>query len=235
MPRVLCPRCRWRKDRLEDPEDEKSPSSSCHSESEFRNPMRRSILDAWHSEIPAIWLDILRYDLLLSPSLCARPHSHVMWLRFALRQLQHPQSFPDRHFAIEGMTYQSGTIVGPVYHNTMVQSLVRPNPWAPGSQGILRDGARLKWGTCTHHGNSGVNFYCGGTYGVDTFSPGTYMDHPEDAWVSLEIFVTTATKLRQGRYCINAREDKARHMYCLVLAIRAIWVPYNDAPNFLKV
>ena len=43
------------------------------------------------------------------------------------------------------------------FHDTRLESLVRSNPLAPGSQGILHQG--LHFGSCTHTGKCVVRFY----------------------------------------------------------------------------
>ena len=57
------------------------------------------------------------------------------------------------------------------------------------------------FGTCTHAGNSGVNYYSrSGDYGFWTY------DKSSTGWVGLELAANGGTKLKGGsigRYCIN--------------------------------
>ena len=81
-----------------------------------------------------------------------------------------------------------------MYHNTPLSSLVSHNHFAPGSRGILAERG-LRYGSRKHGHCRGVNFYLDG--GLETFTPG-------GGWISLELYVVKAKKLKKGpahRYC----------------------------------
>jgi len=123
-----------------------------------------------------------------------------------------PPTRGDREFQVEGRTYGPLDQCGPVYHNTTLVSLVAPNMHCPGSRGIFVD-RTLKWGTQTHLGSAGVNFYAGGDAGAWTFDPKERLDDLDKAWVALELRVTAAKKLKggsSGRYCINAEASRSQ-------------------------
>ncbi len=103
---------------------------------------------------------------------------------------------PDEGFQLHGVDFDGDESVGPVYHNTPLSSLASHNPFAPGSCGILTEGG-LRYGSGSHGHCSGVNFYLDG--GLETFTPG-------GGWISLELYVVKATKLK-GRKCLA-------HRYC---------------------
>jgi hypothetical protein len=236
--RVFCPRCRWRHEVLQtDDEEAESPSSSSHEEREFSCPIRSKILTLFHTDIPELWLRILQTKTLKSAQLVFRDDCAlgVPWYRFEIadKSGHRPMMLGDRHFFIDRW-YEPGDIAGPFYHNTKLESLVDASPTAPESSGILHGHPHpmLKYGICTHDGISGVNFYVDGA--LETFSA-----HPMytyvDAWCSIEIFVSSATRLRggrRGRYSVSSvnRLDSSNNE-CHHAGISAILVPAFHVPH----
>ena len=114
------------------------------------------------------------------------------------------------------------TVIG--YHNTTLESLVSGTrcryTTITNGNGILVDG-RLRYGSCTHHGNSGVNVYSDG--GLETFNGFT-------GWVQLEVRCTNTTHLRgkgrHKRYCVRGPSGQT----CFKAAIVALWVPLEEVP-----
>ena len=232
-------------------EGDESPSSSAHSDEEYENPGRRFFLDAWHSDIPQIWIRILRTcslhagNVIKCPwtgaSVLNRPeYINDPWLRFEIRQscsFFSPSRPGSRDFVVDGIDYAPGDLCQQVFHHTKINNLVEGSSESPGSQGILKQG--LCFGTCTHVGCSGVNFYSvAGGYGFWSYrgDRGEWLP----GWVGLELGVNASTKLKGGsigRYCItraNLGENERRIEVCPFAGIRAIWVPYPEAPDFLK-
>jgi hypothetical protein len=239
---TFCARCHWRHSVLEKNEsDDESPSSSCHEQREFCCPIRSKILSMFHSDVPDLWLNILETKSLKAAGLVFRKDCTlgVPWYRFEVRDKRshRPMSLGDRHFLIDRW-YEPGEIAGPFYHNTQLESLVDASPTAPQSSGILRGHPHpmFNYGICTHEGISGVNFYRDG--GLETFSAHpmfTYLN----AWCSIEIFVSSATRLRggrDGRYSVSSvnRLDSYNNE-CHHAGISAILVPAFHVPHICLV
>ena len=88
--------------------------------------------------------------------------------------------------------------------------------------GILVEG-RLRYGCCSHRGNSGVNVYSDG--GLETFGA-------TKGWVQLEVRCTDTTILKRGRsnrYCVKG----TRGELCRKVAIVALWVLLDEMPEFV--
>ena len=120
---------------------------------------------------------------------------------------------PDEGFQLHGVDFDGDEPVGPVYHNTPLSSLVSHNPFAPGSRGILVERG-LRYGSRWHGPCRGVNFYLDG--GLETFTPG-------GGWISLELYVVKATKLkgrkgRAHRYCCAGPVGEP----CAYVEVRAV-------------
>ena len=105
-----------------------------------------------------------------------------------------PESWPP---SIELVHYPYNTFIDNAVHYTKMDYLVSPNDSTYGfpSCGILVDGG-LRYGQCTHEGNSGVNFY---SYLHPSFlTPG---------WVALRLKAVDFTRLRGG--CLLYTSDAA--------------------------
>ena len=210
-----------------------SPSSSIHEASEYTHPIRSRVLNCWHSDIPQIWVDILNSKHFYSPAL-TDIHGKT-WLKFDVRSesFRVPKKKGRMHFIVDKQWYSPGETCKNVFHHTKIEHLVKSSPTAPHSRGILEQG--LYFGTQTHKGNSGVNFYSrSGDYGFWTYG------RSSTGWVGLELAVNAGTKLKggsQGRYCINRRsldwKEKDRPD-CPFIGIVAMYVPWDEAPDFLK-
>ena len=244
--RRFCPRCHWRHDVLPPQKGEEagSPSSSYHEEEEYHRETRGRILGGLHMDIPAPWVSILETRLLHSGNII-EPHAPVLarpefitqaWLRFELRSscvFIFPRRVGPRHFQVDGETYSPWELCYEVFHNTQLANLITESACAPGSQGILMQG--LCFGVCTHNHNSGVNYYSSaGEYGFWTFKP------ESPGFVALELVVNAGTKLTggsPGRYCINRANcgDGEVPLVCPFAGIKAIWLPWTEAPDFLKL
>ena len=104
------------------------------------------------------------------------------------------------------------------------RSLVQGRKNAPGSAGIFNDQC-LRYGTSTHSGCSGVNFYADG--GLETF---TNHDH----WIRMELHVCKGQELRGGRsarYCIVGPGGEP----CEWVRIMAIWFQYDTLPEVMQL
>jgi hypothetical protein len=206
--------------RLTESDSISSTSSSVHSKSEFEHPVRSRVLAALHTVPDPEWLQILATQKLCAGELQPRPGSGTMWFRFPLRGMQ-PLRCAEKSYVVEGRHYEPHEIVWPVFHNTRLASLVGASETAPTtSRGIFGDGF-LQYGTCSHQGAAGVNYYTDG--GVETFSSG-------DKWVSLELAVTAGVQLKNGRahgYCIKGRPGRCFYAQC-----KALWVMATDVPTF---
>lgn len=103
---------------------------------------------------------------------------------------------PERWTGFELVHYPYNTFIDRAAHATKMDYLVGPNDSTYGfpSCGILVGGG-LRYGKCTHEGNSGVNFY---SYLHQCFlTPG---------WVALRLKAVDSTRLRngrKGRHCVN--------------------------------
>jgi hypothetical protein len=162
----------------------------------------------------------------------------VPWYRFEIanRSSHRPKILGDRHFFIDRW-YGPGEIAGPYYHNTKLENLVVSSPTAPESSGILRGHPHpiLNYGSCEHEGISGVNFYVDGA--LETFSAHpmyTYLN----AWCSIEIFVSSATRLtggRRGQYSVSsANRLGSYNNECHHAGISAILVPAFHVPHICR-
>ena len=216
----------------EDPE--LTPTSSIHEDNEYTNPFRSFVLHCWHSDIPQVWVDILNSGRFYAPAVT--DFHEKTWLRFEVRSetFRVPRQMRLQDFMVDGKIYSPGQTCTPVFHHTRIDNLVRSSPTAPGSRGILEQG--LCFGTSTHAGNSGVNYYSvRGDYGFWTYHGSS------TGWVGLELAVTGGTKLKggsPGRYCINRQSldllERDRPD-CPLVGIIALWVLWDEAPAFVKI
>ena len=117
-----------------------------------------------------------------------------------------------------------------VFHHARIDNLIKGNEYAPNNRGILWQG--LCFGTRTHDGNSGVNYFSKvGQNGMWQYPIGM------KDWVALELNVTTGTKLSGGsigRYCINKSNLKAEEQNqhrCPFAGIEALWILYHHVPD----
>ena len=128
----------------------------------------------------------------------------------------------DINWAFEGRALgPRDTVIA--FHNTQLASLVHPSIHGFGL-GILME-QRFRFGICTHNGNAGVNVYADG--GIETFGSSS-------GWVSLEVECCNTTALRggrPGRYCVRGPGGDI----CRKVALRALWVPYEEVPDMMKV
>ena len=137
------------------------------------------------------------------------------------------------HFIVDKQWYSPGETCKNVFHHTKIEHLVKSSPTAPHRRGILRRG--LCFGIQTHAGNSGVNYYSrSGDYCFWTYH------RSSTGWVGLELAVNAGTMLKggsSGRYCIN-RASLDMHEQdrpdCPLIGILAMWVLWEDAPDFVK-
>ncbi len=128
---------------------------------------------------------------------------------------------PDEGFQLHGVDFDGDEPVGPVYHNTQLSSLASHNHLAPGSCGILIEGG-LRYGSLSHGHCSGVNFYLDG--GLETFTPG-------GGWISLELYVVKAKKLKKGRahrYCCTGPVGEL----CTYVEVRAVLAFIVETPPY---
>ena len=209
-----------------------SPTSSIHEDVEYTDTWRALVLACWHSDIPQVWVDILNRHRFYSPAL--REFSGKKWLRFETRDesFRVPKQMGHKDFWVDGHMYSPGQTCMPVFHHTRIEYLVGGSPTAPGSTGILEQG--LCFGTCTHQKNSGVNYYsASGRYGFWTYDG-------QPGWVGLELAVTGGTSLKNGsagKYCINRAsldELQRGRPDCPLVGIMAMWVLWEEAPDFVK-
>ena len=207
-----CKVCEWRRRLIaaSNDDDTVAPLWACDS----LHPM---ILEGLHLMPGQTWIDIISTGRLCVPSMpvCRQGRK---WLCIPLRCETTVQS-SDCTYCYDGCwKAPDETVVG--FHNTRLESLVQATPsWTgtPNGHGILVDG-RLRYGTCSHNGNIGVNVYSDG--GLDTFAGST-------GWVQLELRCTNTTKLKGGapnRYCINGPSGYS----CYKAAIFALWVLWDD-------
>ena len=181
------------------------------------------ILRGLHEKPSPLWRAIIATDRLSSPEGPIRRDDDRKWVRIPLRCESDVQC-SDIDYQYEGFS-QSPHQTVIAFHNTRLESLVEATPsWtgvANGS-GILVDG-RLRYGTCTHEGNSGVNVYSDG--GLETFGSCT-------GWVQLEVSCTNTTKLKGGRghrYCIRGPGGEV----CRKAALVALWVLWDETPSLV--
>jgi hypothetical protein len=241
--RVYCPRCNWRHKVLKpDPNEAESPSSSSHEDAEYDCPTRFRILTALHSDIPELWLKILQTQTLQCAKRVFREDCplKVAWYRFEISAVpsHRPKKLGDRSFRIGDRWYAPGEVAGPFFHNTKLENLVNPSLTAPESSGILHGDPHpmFNYGVCTHEGIAGVNFYVDG--GLETFSAHpmyTYLN----AWCSIEIFVSSATRLRggrHGRYSVSSvNRLESGNNECYHAGISAILVPAFHLPDICLI
>ena len=212
-----CKVCEWRRRLIaaSNDDDTDAPLWACDS----LHPM---ILEGLHLMPGQTWIDIISTDRLCVPSMpvCRQGRK---WLCIPLRCETTVQS-SDCTYCYDGCwKAPDETVVG--FHNTRLESLVQSTPsWTgtPNGRGILVDG-RLRYGTCSHKGNIGVNVYSDG--GLDTFAGST-------GWVQLELRCTNTTKLKGGapnRYCINGPSGDI----CYKAAIVALWVLWDEVPAMI--
>ena len=234
-PCTHCPRCKWRHSVLPpDPNEADSDrSSSWHEDAEYEEQCRSRILKCHHSVIPSPWIAILNTNVFYGPSI--RALEGLVWIRLPVRAecpLRLPKRAGWRHFEVDDIWYPPGHIYQGVFHHTKIGNLLQGNEYAPNSRGILQQG--LCFGTRTHNGNSGVNFFSKiGKYGM-------WQSHVRrNDMVALELNVTTSTKLSGGsigRYCINrgnlAPEEQNQHR-CPFAGVEALWVLRHHVPDFV--
>ena len=227
-----------------DGSDASDDNDTHHTLEGFEDPWRSRVLDGLHADVSPIWELVLETQLLYNGRLVQRPGETCQRIRFPLccevpRQGLHAG---DCHYTVGCKSYSPLVACGPVCHNTTLRSLVQPNPTCEHGRGIFLDGA-LSWGTCTHHGMSGVHYHAGpdqgGDGGIWTFRPGSYPS-PDDAWVALELYVTAAKVLKGGcplRYCINATADRRalNPLWCPYAVIVAMLVPLPDVPSYVTL
>ena len=137
------------------------------------------------------------------------------------------------HFIVDKQWYSPGETCKNVFHHTKIEHLVKSSPTAPHRRGILRRG--LCFGIQTHAGNSGVNYYSrSGDYCFWTYH------RSSTGWVGLELAVNAGTKLKggsSGRYCTNRASLDVHEQDrpdCPFIGILAMWVLWEDAPEFVK-
>ena len=206
---------------LEEEEDNEPEKNYWHHRDEFRNPVRSRVLDSFHTPMNEFWRTVLYTDTLSAGRL--RYAGGIQWVEFPLRNMDICTMNCDGFF-LNGVEWSGNVPVGPVFHNTSLQSLVHRNIWAPGSSGILID-KRLLGGSRKHGPHSGVNFYLDGGY--ETFSPG-------DGRCQLELFVTRAVQLggrREHCYCVTCEPGEV----CDNVCVTSLRVRYSDVPEALKV
>ena len=214
-----CPICAWRRQHIKQDEDATdAPPWACDSACP-------RILEALHSKPSQTWIDIISTDRLCSPDLPV-VRQGVQWVCIPLRCDQNIQESHCQYHYDGLWKDHNQTVIG--YHNTRLKSLVNATPsWNGGpiiGCGILKDG-RLRYGACTHDGNSGVNVYSDG--GLETFDPST--SDEESIWVQLEVRCCNTTSLkggRAGRFCINGQKGEI----CYKAAVVALWVPKVQLP-----
>jgi hypothetical protein len=166
------------------------------------------------------------------------------WMRFELRAgvAPGPAMLASRHSCVEYWNPETGDpykvwhspgdkIVG--YHCTQATNLVRSNPSIlDKGTGIFGDERQLRFGSCTHDGNAGVNFYSMLPYtnfDAKTRMPGEY------AWIALEIEIAgDVNRLKGGSMCRHCHNGPAG---CLATAvkIKAVWVPYMSLPDHMRL
>ena len=208
-----CTLCAWRRQCIHDRDDRTdAPHGTCDSACPI-------ILRGLHTVPSQVWIDIIGTKRLCSPNL-PEVRDGVTWLSIPLRCPSDVQ-VADCDYVYDGCwKAYNETVIG--FHNTKLESLVTATPsWTgiPNGEGILKDG-RLRYGSCTHEGNSGVNVYSDG--GLETFVGST-------GWVQLEVHCVNTTKLKNGRakrYCVNGPSGET----CLKAAIVALWVPLDEVP-----
>ena len=210
----VCKLCKWRRQCIHGSGDRSdAPHWACDSACP-------TVLRGLHTVASQVWLDIIGTKRLRLPNL-PTVRGGRSWLSIPLRcDLYVAPARCGYHFNGLWKAYDE-TVIG--FHNTRLESLVRgtPCPYTeiPNGKGILVDG-RLRYGSCTHKGNSGVNVYSDG--GLETFNGFT-------GWVQLEVHCTNTTKLtggRHGRYCVNGPFGQI----CFKAAIVALWVPLEEVP-----
>ena len=229
----VCRQCEWLRSVLPPrpgaANDDDEEDDDCYLHPNL-SPIRELVVCAKHSSISPVWAAILQQGVLHAGLLVSRPGSPCWWFRFPIRHgVMSPPTRGDREFQVEGRTYGPLDQCGPVYHNTTLVSLVAPNMHCPGSRGIFVD-RTLKWGTQTHLGSAGVNFYAGGDAGAWTFDPKERLDDLDRAWVALELRVTAAKTLKggsSGRYCINAEASRMGNSYSQIMSML---VPVANVP-----
>jgi len=166
-----------------------------------------------------IWMQIISTLRLCSPGRQVFREGRA-WLTFPLRCDTNVQC-SDCYYSYNGKGKNPcECVIG--YHNTRLESLTNATPSWSGDigSGILVDG-RLRYGSCTHNGCSGVNIYSDGGY--ETFAG-------SQGWVQLELRCSNTTKLqggRQHRYCIRGPKGEI----CYKASLFALWIPYGEVPT----
>ena len=214
-----CPICEWRRDLIKHAHDDytDAPPWACDSACP-------TILKGLHLKPSKVWIDIISTARLCSPS---RPvvRGGRTWLSIPLRA-ETDVECSNCHYCYNGCWKASHeTVIG--YHNTQLDSLVTATPLWNGirnGSGILVDG-RLRYGSSTHNGLSGVNIYSDGGY--ETFADCK-------GWVQLEVRCSNTTKLhggRENRYCIRGKKEDV----CYKAALLALWIPYDEVPSIIAL
>ena len=211
----FCPCCAWRRHFIrQDKESTDAPPWTCDS-------LAPHILHPLHQHPDQLWIDIISTRRLCSPVRVFRKDR--WWLSFPLRFDNRVQAVQcsDNAYKYEGIDKgPCEDVIG--FRNTTLKSLVRGTHiswWGTIGEGILVE-SRLRYGVCTHDGNSGVNVYSDG--GLDTFKGHT-------GWVSLQVKCTNTKKLNGGadnRYCINGPKNDI----CYKAVLMNLLVPEEEVP-----
>ena len=211
----VCTLCAWRRQCIHGSGDRSdAPHCACDSACP-------TVLRGLHTVPSQVWLDIIGTKRLCLPN-TPTVREGRSWLSIPLRCDLDVQDADCYYLYDDVWKAPQETVIG--YHNTTLESLVRGTPCRyttiTNGNGILVDG-RLRYGSCTHQGNSGVNVYSDG--GLETFNGFT-------GWVQLEVRCTNTTHLkgkgRHKRYCVRGPSGQT----CFKAAIVALWVPLEEVP-----
>ena len=177
-----------------------------------------------HTEPPPLWRQIVESGKLCSGRMVVEAGHD--WLELPLRGMNTILDWCDDLFAIQMGPYTtpvtrqfcSGETISDLYHATRLQSPVQPMRACPMGQGILNDGF-LMYGSCTHGGLSGVNYY---SVNPQTCTVG-------DGWSLLKLTVSHGRRLRGGarcRQCIPGSFGQP----CVYTVVDSILVMIEDVP-----
>ena len=241
--RLPCALCALRRRYIAKHNDDSdsSPEPQSHEPREFLIPVRRKILDTLHEFPPpgSLWDRILQSEKLMSPRIFDHRLYEWRWgpdavvdrrlLSFDLRNMRDISDTPWRYTRMET---QSGTedgdfnrtknedvLIATGWHITRVSNLVAKNVDTlnaiPASNGILVDNG-LRYGSCTHNGNSGVNFF--------TYFP---TDMLSTGYVALKVDAIHCTKLKGGSACRLCSRGPAGEIATTV-AVRSVVFLWDD-------
>lgn len=202
MPRLPCDICKWRHFVLaqhEDDDEDDSPDS--HSEAEYEHPARRCILNAFHTKPNAMWMRILQTNKLCAGFTFRKETFDTRFFCTPLRAMRPRSEHATRHSDVEvcmnvrawemfgNLRYEHTDVINGVWHFTKIEHLVGGSIDLPEGFGILVEGG-LRYGHCTHNGNSGVNF--NSVFNDYLLTRG---------YVGLELNVVDSTRLKGGMKC----------------------------------